>query len=293
MSANPTPVTVIGLGPMGQAMVRAFLAAGHPVTVWNRTASRADDVVAAGAVRAATPAEAVGASPLVVLSLTHYAAMYEILDGVGDALAGKVVANLSSDSPQASRDAAAWLAERGAELLVGGIMVPAPAVGTDASYVFYSGPRSVFEAQEPVLRVIGRPEYRGEDPALAQLFYQALLAVFLTSLAAELQAAALVASAGVRAKELMPFVREVLELAAAYVDETAQHVDERSYPGDLSTATMMGATADHIVAASRDAGLDTVLPEAVKSLYDRAIAAGHGADNWTSLYEVVTKRIAS
>jgi 3-hydroxyisobutyrate dehydrogenase-like beta-hydroxyacid dehydrogenase len=293
MSANPTPVTVIGLGPMGQAMVRAFLAAGHPVTVWNRTASRADDVVAAGAVRAATPAEAVSASPLVVLSLTHYAAMYEILGGVGDALAGKVVANLSSDSPQASRDAAAWLAERGAELLVGGIMVPAPAVGTDASYVFYSGPRSVFEAHEPVLRVIGRPEYRGEDPALAQLFYQALLAVFLTSLAGELQAAALVASAGVRAKELMPFVRETLELAAAYVDETAQHVDERSYPGDLSTATMMGATADHIVTASRAAGLDTVLPEAVKSLYDRAIAAGHGSDNWTSLYEVVTKRVAS
>jgi 3-hydroxyisobutyrate dehydrogenase-like beta-hydroxyacid dehydrogenase len=204
-----------------------------------------------------------------------------------------VVANLSSDSPQASRDAAAWLAERGAELLVGGIMVPAPAVGTDASYVFYSGPRSVFEAHEPVLRVIGRPEYRGEDPALAQLFYQALLAVFLTSLAGELQAAALVASAGVRAKELMPFVRETLELAAAYVDETAQHVDERSYPGDLSTATMMGATADHIVTASRAAGLDTVLPEAVKSLYDRAIAAGHGSDNWTSLYEVVTKRVAS
>ena len=34
----------------------------------------------------------------------------------------------------------------------------------------------------------------------------------------------------------------------------------------------------------------TVLPEAVKSLYDRAIAAGHGRDNWTSLYEVVAQR---
>jgi 3-hydroxyisobutyrate dehydrogenase-like beta-hydroxyacid dehydrogenase len=53
---------------------------------------------------------------------------------------------------------------------------------------------------------------------------------------------------------------------------------------------MMGATADHIVAASAAAGLDTALPEAVKSLYDRAIAAGHGSDNWTSLYEVVTRQ---
>jgi 3-hydroxyisobutyrate dehydrogenase-like beta-hydroxyacid dehydrogenase len=290
MSTNPAPVTLIGLGPMGQAAVRSLLAAGHPVTVWNRTAARADGVVADGAVRAATPAEAVAASPLVILILTDFAAMYDVLGDVGDALSGRVVVNLSSDSPQASREAAAWLAERGAELIVGGIMVPAPMVGTEDAFVFYSGPQAVFEAHEPTLRVIGRPDYRGADPALAQLFYQALLALFLTTLAGELQAAALVGSAGVPAKELMPYVKDNLGLAAMFVDEVGRHLDERSYPGDLSTATMMGATADHIVAASKAAGLDTVLPEAVKSLYDRAIAAGHGKDNWTSLYEVVTRR---
>ena len=252
MSTNPEPVTMIGLGPMGQAMVRKFLAAGHPVTVWNRTAARADGLVSAGAVRADTPAAAVAASPLVILSLTDYAAMYDVLGGVGDALAGRVVVNLSSDTPQVSRDAAAWLAERGAELVVGGIMVPAPMVGEEAAYVFYSGPRAVFEAHEPTLRVIGRPDYRGADPALAQLFYQALLVVFLTTLAAELQAAALVKSAGVPATELMPYVKDILGLVGMFVDEVGQQVDERTYPGELSTAMMMGATADHIATAGRD-----------------------------------------
>jgi 3-hydroxyisobutyrate dehydrogenase-like beta-hydroxyacid dehydrogenase len=291
MTANEKPVTVIGLGPMGQAMVRKFLAAGHPTTVWNRTASRADALVEEGAVRAASPADAVAASELVVLSLTDYQAMYDILGQAEHALAGRVIANISSDSPQKTREAAEWLAERGAQLLAGGIMVPAPMVGEEGAYVFYSGPRAVFDAHEATLRVIGRPDYRGSDPALAQLFYQALLTVFLTALAAELQAAALIGSAGVAAKELAPYMRETLELAAVFVDETAGHVDARSYPGDLSTAAMMGATADHIVAAGTAAGLDTVLPEAVKSLYDRAIAAGHGSDNWTSLYEVVTRRV--
>ncbi|QYN37472.1 NAD(P)-binding domain-containing protein [Pseudonocardia sp. DSM 110487] len=289
MTTNEKPVTVIGLGPMGQAMVRKFLAAGHPTTVWNRTPSRADALVEEGAVRVASPADAVAASELIVLSLTDYQAMYDILGQAEAALAGRVVANISSDSPQKTREAADWLAERGAQLLAGGIMVPAPMVGEEGAYVFYSGPREVFDAHESTLRVIGRPDYRGEDPALAQLFYQALLAVFLSTLAAELQAAALVGSAGVSAKELMPYVRDNIGLAAMYVEETGRHVDERSYPGDLSTVTMMGATADHIVAASRAAGLDTVLPEAIKSLYDRAIAAGHGSDNWTSLYEVITR----
>jgi 3-hydroxyisobutyrate dehydrogenase-like beta-hydroxyacid dehydrogenase len=282
MTTNEKPVTLIGLGPMGQAMVRKFLAAGHPTTVWNRTPSRADALVEEGAVRAASPAEAVAASELIVLSLTDYQAMYDILGRAEGALAGRVVANLSSDSPQKTREAAGWLGERGAQLLAGGVMVPAPMVGEDGAYVFYSGPREVFDAHESTLRVIGRPDYRGDDPALAQLFYQALLAVFLTALAGELQGAALVGSAGVSAKELAPYMRDTLNLAAMYADETARHVDERSYPGDLSTATMMGATADHIVAAS------TALPDAVKSLYDRAIAAGHGGDNWTSLYEVIT-----
>jgi 3-hydroxyisobutyrate dehydrogenase-like beta-hydroxyacid dehydrogenase len=290
MTTKEKPVTVIGLGPMGQAMVRKFLAAGHPTTVWNRTPSRAEAFVEEGAVRAASPADAVAASDLVVLSLTDYQAMYDILGQAEHALAGRVVANLSSDSPQKTREAADWLAERGAQLLAGGVMVPAPMVGEEGAYVFYSGPRGVFDAHEPTLRVIGRPDYQGDDPALAQLFYQALLAVFLTALAGELQAAALVGSAGVSAKELAPYVRDTLHLAAMYADETARHVDEGSYPGDLSTVTMMGATADHIVAASTAGGLDTALPEAVKSLYDRAIAAGHGSDNWTSLYEVITRR---
>ncbi|MFB9576400.1 NAD(P)-binding domain-containing protein, partial [Streptomyces yanii] len=57
-------VTVIGLGPMGQAMTRTLLIAGHPVTVWNRTAGRADGVVTDGATLAATPGEAVEASDL-------------------------------------------------------------------------------------------------------------------------------------------------------------------------------------------------------------------------------------
>src|SRR5690606_19618343 len=174
MTTHKNPVTLIGLGPMGQAMVREFLAAGHPTTVWNRTPGRADALVAAGAVRAETPAEAVAASELVILSLTDYQAMYDILGRAEEALTGRVVANLSSDSPQRTREAAEWLAERGAQLLAGGVMVPAPMVGEEGAYVFYSGPRAVFEAHESTLAVIGRPDYRGEDPALAQLYYQAL-----------------------------------------------------------------------------------------------------------------------
>ncbi|NUT93668.1 MAG: NAD(P)-dependent oxidoreductase [Saccharothrix sp.] len=283
-----TPLTLIGLGPMGQAMVRKYLAHGHPVTVWNRTASRADALVEQGATRADTPAHAVEAAKLVLLSLTDYAAMYDILGGVD--LAGKTVVNLSSDTPDKTLKAAAWLAERGAELLVGGVMAPAPLVGEEGAYVFYSGPKDVFEAHKDVLAVIGRPDHLGEDHSLAQLFYQAQLDYFLTALAGMLHSIALVKTAGVPAAAFAPYLRDNLDSISMYLDETVRHVDSGQHPGDAANILMMGATADHIVGASEATGLDAELPRAVQSLYRRAVEAGRGKDSWTALHDVITGR---
>jgi 3-hydroxyisobutyrate dehydrogenase-like beta-hydroxyacid dehydrogenase len=205
-----TPVTLMGLGPMGQAMVHTLLREGHRVTVWNRTPSRAADVVAAGATLAGSPAEALAASKLVILSLTDYQAMYDILGSAAEALAGRTIVNLSSDSPDRTREGATWAAEHGARFLTGGVMTPAPMVGTEAAYVYYSGPAEVLEADRETLAKIGAPRYLGEDPGLAQLMYQANLDVFLTALASLLHATALLESGGIPASRAMPELLQTL-----------------------------------------------------------------------------------
>ncbi|HEY6739327.1 MAG TPA: NAD(P)-binding domain-containing protein [Actinopolymorphaceae bacterium] len=297
-NGDPRAVTVIGLGPMGQAMVRALLKGGHPVTVWNRTPSRADDVVAEGASRAPTPADAVRASDLVILSLTDYQAMYDILGPVVEnqpdtkPLSGKTIVNLSSDTPQRTREASDWASGHGARFLTGGVMNPAPLVGSESAYVYVSGPREILDEWEPTLRLIGAPRFVGTDPAAAQLMYQAQLDVFLTALSALLHGTALVESAGVPASVFVPEALQTLRDIDAMLaggERAARQIETGVHPGDLSTATMMGATADHILSASVAAGIDLELPRAVKSHYDRAIAAGHGKDDWTSLYEVIKR----
>lgn len=74
---------------------------------------------------------------------------------------------------------------------------------------------------------------------------------------------------------------------SSYLADAAREIDECRYPGEGASVTMMGATATHIVGASTEAGIDVGLPSAVKAQYDRAIAAGHGVDGWTSLFEVI------
>jgi hypothetical protein len=94
----------------------------------------------------------------------------------------------------------------------------------------------------------------------------------------------------VSAAEFIPQAIETIAGIPAMIGdgtETARQLDTGVHPGDLSTATMMGATAGHILHASADAGIDLDLPRAIRSQYDRAIAAGHGKDNWTSLFEVI------
>ncbi|MDI3409257.1 NAD(P)-dependent oxidoreductase [Streptomyces cavernicola] len=287
-AATPAPVTLIGLGPMGQAMVRTLLAAGHPVTVWNRTAARAEGVVADGATLAGSPVEAVAASELVILSLTDYQAMYDVLRDAAPELAGRTLVNLSSDTPDRAREAADWAAGHGARFLTGGVMVPAPMVGTEAAYVYYSGPSEVFEAHRPALSLIGAPRHLGEDAGLAQLMYLAHLDVFLTSLSALLHATALLGTAGITAAEavpeLLPTLTDIPAMIRAGEDVGAQ-IDAGEHPGHLSTVTMMGATADHIADASTALGVDLALPQAVRSHYLRALADGHGKENWTRIID--------
>jgi 3-hydroxyisobutyrate dehydrogenase-like beta-hydroxyacid dehydrogenase len=281
-----TSVTVIGLGPMGRAMAAALMEAGLRVTVWNRTPSRATELVASGAALAPTPADAVAASQLTILSLTDYRAMYEILDRTTDTLADTTIVNLSSDTPDATRQAAAWSAQHGARFLAGGVMVPAPMVGTQAAYVYYSGPEAVLRSHEAVLRLLGTPRYVGEDPGLAQLCYQAQLAVFLTALSGLLQAAAMVSAAGMPVGDFLPDALGTLTGIPVMLEDghdLAEQLESGMHPGDLSTVLMMGATADHIVRTGEASGVDTELPRAIQSHYDRAIAAGHATDNWTAL----------
>ncbi|MFJ8011067.1 NAD(P)-dependent oxidoreductase [Streptomyces sp. NPDC096339] len=290
-TSQNSPVTVIGLGPMGQAMTRTLLTAGHPVTVWNRTASRADVVVTSGAVLAATPGEAVEASGLVILSLTDYQAMYDVLDSAGEMLAGRTLVNLSSDTPDRTREAAAWAAGRGAAFLTGGVMVPAPMVGTEDSYVYYSGRAEVLKSHLATLTLLGTPRYLGEDPGLAQMMYQAQLTLFLSSLSALMHATAMLGTAGMKAREALPELLWAADSIGAILRagevNPGTALDAGEHPGELSTVTMMGATSDHIVETSASIGLDLALPLAVQAHYRRAIEDGYGGDNWTRIIDSI------
>jgi 3-hydroxyisobutyrate dehydrogenase-like beta-hydroxyacid dehydrogenase len=283
-----TSVTVIGLGAMGQALAGALLDAGHPTTVWNRSQGKGDELVARGAVRAATAEEALRASELTIVCVVDYDASHAILAPLADALAGRVLVNLSSDTPERTREAAAWAESHGISYLDGAVMVPTPLIGSPDALLFYSGAQGAFERYESTLKSLGgKAAFVGTDPGLAALYDLSLLDFFYGSISGLVHAYALATADGVKAADIAPYLNTIVQILPPIAEYTAANIDAGSYPGAQANLGMMAAGVEHILHAARTRGLDVSQLEAVKSVADRAIAKGHGSDGWASTHEAL------
>ncbi|MDA2812265.1 NAD(P)-binding domain-containing protein [Nocardiopsis sp. RSe5-2] len=287
--ASTAPVTLIGLGPMGRAMADAFLKAGYDLTVWNRTRSKADALAARGAHVAGSPAEALRAGGPVLLSLTEHAVMYSVLEGAEAALDGRTVINLGSDTPAASREAAAWAERHGARYLTGGVMSPAPGIGDPSMSTYYSGDRAAFEENKALLEVLTATDFRGEDPGLAQVYYQIQLDLFWTTMTGFLHALALARAEGVPVETITPYIIEGNDMPM-FFEMTSKVVAEGRFPGDEDRLAMDTASMEHVLQATRDAGVDTALPEAVLALFRRGMDAGFGESTFARLITLMDKK---
>ncbi|GAB4589770.1 NAD(P)-binding domain-containing protein [Nocardia sp. IFM 10818] len=267
-------------------MVKAFLKAGVEVTVWNRSPEKAEAMVELGAKRAATVAEAIDANEVTVVSLTHYAAMYDVLGQAQDRLRGKVIANLSSDSPEKARAGAAWVREHGAEFISGGVMSAGDNIEHPASYIFYSGPRETFDKVSELLLPLSPQEYLGLDDGLAQIFYQGLLTIFHPWLLAFDQATAMISRSGHDIAQFVPFA---VRSAAAfpYFMEEFSVANQNGGWADVASLKMMDAGAQHIIDASEEVGVDAVFSHTAQNLWRKAVAASEKAGRAVSTYELL------
>ncbi|MEU5302710.1 NAD(P)-dependent oxidoreductase [Streptomyces noursei] len=284
-NTTETPVTIIGLGRMGQALASAFLEAGHPTTVWNRTASKADQLVADGALLAPTVGDALKAGSLTIVCVTDYQAMHALLGADDIELDGMTLVNLTSGDSAQAREAAQWAEQRGARYLDGAIMAIPPAIGTAEAVILHSGPQADFEAHKTTLDALGTVTYLGADHGLASLYDVAGLAMMWSVLNAWLQGAALLRTAGVDAVTYAPFAQQIATGVAEWLPGHAEQIDSSSFPAEVASLETHVRSMAHLIEESEAVGVNAELPKLIKEMADRAIAAGHGAEQYPVLIE--------
>ena len=152
-------VTVIGLGAMGSTLARVLAECGHDVTVWNRSGLRPERSAGLdGVAVAGSPAEAIAASPLTVMCVSHYAAAEETLDAPGatESLAGRVLVQLTNGGETQVRAQMARVRAAGGRMLSGGIMAYPRQIGRPDTVILYSGDASAYEEHRDTLARPGR-----------------------------------------------------------------------------------------------------------------------------------------
>ncbi|ARE76635.1 NAD(P)-dependent oxidoreductase [Streptomyces sp. NPDC059558] len=278
------PLTLIGLGDMGTALARTWLAAGHPLTVWNRTPAKAGALAAEGASVAAGPAAAVAANTLVVVCLLDDESVGSALEGID--LTGKDLVNLTTGTPAEARARAAWAEDRGARYLDGGIMATPSMIGVPEAggYVFHSGSRALFETHRAVLEVPAGSRFVGEDPGHAALHDVALLSAMWGMFAGISQAYALT-EGEVAPKDLAPLLSEWLGAMGFFVGNAAERLTSRDFTSGVVSGLAMQITgAGTMLRTAEEQGVGTELIAPYVDLLRRRLAAdpaAHGGEDTT------------
>ncbi len=158
----------VGLGTMGGRMVKRLLDAGHHVTGYNRTRTKAEGLIDAGMAWADSPRAVAGRADICFSMVTNTQALREINEGPDGILAGlgpgKVYVDMSTVSPSFSRELARQTAERGAAMLDAPVSGSVITLESGALSIMVGGDKSAFEKVKPVLLAIGpKVNYVGEN----------------------------------------------------------------------------------------------------------------------------------
>jgi len=150
----------IGLGIMGKPMAMNLLKAGYPLTVWNRTRSKMDELVAMGAYGAESPKEVAEKSDVVITMVTDAAAVEQVILGpngvIHGARPGLIVIDMSTISPIAARRIAKELEKKGVKMLDAPVSGGEKGAREATLSIMVGGPKEVFEECLPIFQCLGK-----------------------------------------------------------------------------------------------------------------------------------------
>lgn len=290
MSPVSASVAVIGLGNLGSALAGALIEAGCEVTVCNRTAAKADPLVARGATRAESFGKALSSAQLIAVCLVRYS---QLRDGFGKTgppdLIGKTIVNLGWGSPEEAEELGEWVTSLGGDYLDGGVPVSPSQIGLPDTELVYSGSRSAWERWGGVLAALGgASQWLGEgfgeanivSLAIPGTYYQVAYGVFL-------EGVAYASARGVSPLALRSITRSSSRMLATDVEEALDRIEAESFSTDQATIDIVLDSLLAVRDAMDTAGQRATLVRAMIDVLERGTAAGRGDDGCAAVFPLL------
>lgn len=280
-------VAILGLGTMGSGMAANLLKAGFDLSVYNRTAAKAQPLVDAGAHLTATPAEAANGATVVISMLADDNASREIWTGADGALAavgkGTTLIESSTASPAWVADLAALAAQHGAEFLDAPVTGSKMQAESGQLSFLVGGSEAVLEKARPVLQAMSKeivhlgPVGSGAKLKLINNF---LCAVQIASLAEGLT---WIERSGLDREKSLAFLKSGAPgspLLGAISARMASH----NYAVNF-VLKLMAKDISYALTEAACCNVDLTTADCARSLFESAIAKGYGELDMSAVIE--------
>ena len=280
-------ITFLGTGLMGQPLAARLLEAGHSVTVWNRSAEKARELLAAGAQSADNPAQAIAAGEVVFTMLSDAAALREVLlsEPARSQLQGRSIIQMATIGPQQSRELAADLHALGAEYLEAPVLGSTPEARNGTLLIMAGGPEALYNRVEILLQVLGSPRRVGEigQASALKLALNQLIAGLTTSFALSL---GFVREQGVPVDNFMDILRQSALYAPTF-DKKLQRMLDRDYSNPNFPTRHLLKDVRLFLEESACLPLDPAALDGMRGILERAISQGFADGDYSALYDAV------
>lgn len=270
----------IGLGLMGGPMSRNLLKAGYQLTVWNRTPSRVEELVAAGAQAADSPAHVASRSEVTVTMVSDSGDVEEVILGpngvIEGAAADSVAIDMSTISPAVTRLIAARLKEKGVH------MMDAPVSGSDTGAraatlsIMVGGDDAIFERCLPVYEAMGKRITHCGGNGMGQVTKLANQIVGLGNLAALCEGLVFATKAGGDPEALLSALS-----GGAASSWMVENVGPKIFDGDFAPGFMVGLAQKDlrlVLEAAAEMSVPLFTTPLVNQVFRSAQQAGSGRE---------------
>jgi 3-hydroxyisobutyrate dehydrogenase-like beta-hydroxyacid dehydrogenase len=270
----------VGLGQMGRAMAGRILAAGHEVTVFNRTAERAEPLRARGATVAASPADAARRAEILVTMLADDAALEQVVFGTNGVLSalprGAIHVGSSTIGVACAQRVAAAHAAAGQRYVSAPVFGRPEAAEAGKLNVIAAGADDAIEEAGPIFAAIGQRTYRfGTEPSGANAVKLAGNFMLGAAIEAMSEAFALVRKSGVDVQAFADAMTSSLFNAPAY-QTYARLLLAGSDDAPAFTAALALKDMRLVLAAGDAARVPLPIASLIRDAFVSALARGYG-----------------
>ena len=278
----------IGTGRMGSVLVERLLRAGCDVTVYNRTAAKAEPLEGLGARRVDRPVD-LADRDIVIAMVSSSEDLAAVTSGSGGVLTGdsavpKLLVDCSTVSSEGSQQVRSEAAARGVDMLAAPVSGNPKVAKAGRLSLVVSGSRTGYALALPYLRVLGKSVTYvgdGEEARLVKLCHNLFLGVVTQSLA---EVTVLAERGGVSRADLLGFINESVmgSTFSRYKTPAFVHLDYTP----TFTARLLRKDFDLGLEAGRELGVPLPVAALVHEIVTELIDCGFGEQDFAALLEL-------